>query len=1198
MQSMQKTALCERNPLPVISKKLLLAMRMMTFFLFVCCLHVSAKTSSQTVTLSGKDLSLKQVFTAIKKQTGYYVFASKDLLAAAKPVTVAAVAMPLQDFLTFALKGQPLGFTIVQNTIFIKKAVAVAPPSSQEVTIGQPDAPPQTVTGKVTDSVGNPIQGASVRLIPGNKGASTNSDGSFMIANVTPGNYTLEISNIGYGRIERKVTVGEEALALNIMLKVELNQEAEVVITTGFQRITKLNSTGSTVTINSQDLEKRYNPNIIDNLEGRVPGLVNYRGTTTIRGVSSLQSSTSALVVVDGLPIEGPVSNINPYDIESVTVLKDAAAAAIYGARASNGVIVITTKRAREKRTVVELFSDVTVYDKPDFSKYNNVTAAQQVDLENSFWNYYFTGGVIASPITETDTKINRGDYITPIQYAYYQKAKGLITQKDLDDQLAGFRKNDFIQQYKDNALLNRTLQQYNMAVRTSGGRLQSSLVLNYKTDNAGIVNTYNRQLNIFYKGTYDIKKWLDVDFGVNTIVGKSKGSNSSFATSPFNVSPYTRLLDENGKRVNYTTSDYNPYTALNTAPQLQGMLVNHLDELERDFRTTNTQNTRYYVNMNVRVIPGLTLRPQFQYEDNTENVSAYSEAESYIVRYLKNAYTTRTGTAPNYTYNYLLPANGGKLATTQTRGTYWTARGQADYNREFGKHLVNLIAGTEFRQTRVRGTRGLLLGYDDQLQSNATTSINFPALVAVTSSTYFKPGFNPINLYNSNIGGALGVVPDVTHRFASGYANATYTYDRKYNVFGSFRKDYADVFGLDPKFRGRPLWSVGAGWNISNEQFMTSLTWVNYLKLRATYGVTGNINLGATSFLTANSSLINPVTSLPMAIVENPANDKLRWERTATTNLGLDFSLLNNRLNGSIDYYHKKGTDLFASTRLDPSEGFSNQIINNGGLLNTGIELNLSYSWFRPGGRDQLAWTTSILLANNKNRITYVDEVAVTPAALAQGGFKVGYPVRALFSYQYKGIDDKGQPQWLKADGTLTTAGLVASDLSTMVYSGGQDPKINMALTNELSFKGFSLNILMVYNGGQYLRGIAPDIISFPGANPLPAYVLNSWTPTNKNTLIPGWGQYIPPVGIASVNLRNSDQFVFAADYIKIRNVALGYSMPDRLVKKISATGARLRFQLNNPKALWYKQDVNIDPETGGAPMLTSYVFGLNVNF
>ncbi len=473
--------------------------------------------------------------------------------------------------------------------------------------------------------------------------------------------------------------------------------------------------------------------------------------------------------------------------------------------------------------------------------------------------------------------------------------------------------------------------------------------------------------------------------------------------------------------------------------------------------------------------------------------------------------------------------------------------------------------------------------------------------LVNYLTST-FKPGIGTSTLYNNYIGNAIGVIPEETHRYNSGYATGTYTYDNKYNAFGSYRVDYADYFGLDKKFRGRPLWSAGLAWNISNEEFMQKIDFVDFLKLRGSYGVAGNIPVGRTSQLTANSTLINAATNLPASVIIDAANAELRWEKTTTTNVGLDFNLLNNRLIGSIDWYNKKGTDIFFSKRISASEGFTQQIINNADLVNNGVELSLNYSWIKPGRKDGLALSTLVILSHNKNKVTYIDDVITTPIALTTEAHKIGYPVNSLFSYQYKGLTGVGQPQWLKADGNLTTTALSLSDLNAIVYSGGTDPKNNIALTQEVNYKGFSLNVLAVYYGGHYQRTQIPEAYVSPRSGSMPSYILNSWTPTNTETNIPGFGQFAPGIYAGSTSvpadqLQYSDSFVIASDFIKIRNVVLGYRLPRYLAEKIGSKGVNLSFQLNNPRAIWVKNDIDVDPQTGGAPMPASYVFGLNIN-
>ncbi|GHS94929.1 SusC/RagA family TonB-linked outer membrane protein [Bacteroidia bacterium] len=1152
------------------------------FFLFIqlfSTAHLYGQSIDKQINIGFQNQTLHDALSAVAKVSGFAVNYTMDQVNPYTQITLEQQNRSVDETLNLILAGTNLTYQIRgKNLLIINKK--------------RSDTPPQSVViqGTVKDTDDIPIAGASVSVKGEPKGTTTDKEGHYSIT-VSQGSI-LVYSFLGYETTEAVI---DSQTQQHVVLHENITNLTEVVIvSTGYQNLKKEKMTGATVTISAEELGTRYNPNIENNLEGRIAGLINYNGKTTIRGTSSLYANNAPLAVVDGLPFESGLSELNPYDIESVTVLKDAAATAIYGARASNGIIVVTTKQAKEKgKTTVDVSGNITVYQKPDYKDYNYMTPAQQVDVESRYYDYYFNGGVIANPIPTVADYINKGNSITPVQYAYYQLAQGLISQSELNNRLDDFRQNDFARQFRDNALKNRILQQYNVAIRSKSEKFQSNLVLNFKTDNSGIIYAKDNQFNFFYKGAYEVKNWMSINFGSNVIMGRTESSNSNFAASPFNVSPYLRLLDENGNRAYYTSNVYNPYNTLTeTTPELQSMLVNHLDELALDRSRTSENNMRYYVNMTVKIIPGLSFNPQFQYESSQVNNSSYSESESFIMRYLKNIYTIQEGDI----YTCLLPRNGGKLASTNTNSNSWTARGQLNFSRTFGKHAFDVIAGTEFRQTQSKGTRGLLLGYDDQLQSHATTSVNYPALSAVSSTTLFKPGFNPTGAYTSYLYNPTGVITETIHRFNSGYTNATYTYNDTYNAFVSYRKDYADMFGLDKKFRGKPLWSTGLGWNLHHESFMSDVNWINFLKFRATYGVTGNIYMGATSYLTANSSLYNAATKLPVSVVENAANPELRWEKNETLNIGADYALFGNRLSGSIDWYRKKGSDLFSTTRIDPSEGFTSQIINNGDLLNKGLEISIQYDWFGRTNRDGLQWSTSAVVTHNKNEIVYVDETATTPLALAQGGFKVGYPVNSLFSFQYKGINENGQPQWLKADNTLTTISLTGSDMDAVVYSGESDPELNMGLTNDIHYKGFSLNVLLVYYGGHYFRALQPASYQSPPYGPLPSYILDGWTPENTETIIPGFGQYAVTT-IPSGHLDYSDAFVRPGAFIKIRNIVLGYDLPLNFTKKTGLNRVNLNFQVNNLKALWLKNKVHIDPETGSPQSPAFYIFGVNIN-
>jgi TonB-linked SusC/RagA family outer membrane protein len=1188
--------------------KLLRIMRLTTFLLFTAFMQVSAKGLAQKVSLNSHHASLKTVIKQLRQQSGYDFVYSEQLMELALPVDLHLTGADFEDALAVIFSKQQLTYTIQDNTVVITRRKT--PPTAP-----LPQAAPAediAIHGKVVDEQGNPLPGVTVSIKDTKRLTITNANGEYtLLANSARD--TVLFTSIGMQTTQQQVGNRTE---INVTLKISSTLLGEIKVNTGYQAIKKEQMTGAAVTVTSADLEQRYQPNIINNLEGRVPGLVSYNGNLQIRGQSTLTSSlTNILIVVDGLPMEGPIENINPYDVESMTVLKDAAAAAIYGARASNGVIVIETKRAKAKGTTVEASADVTATQKPDIN-FHLLTPEQTVDLENSYWNYRFLSGDYPSGTQLTASNLDRGNPVTPIEYAYYQYSLGNITQDALQQRIDNFKQNNFRKQYKDNVLRTGLLQQYNFAVRTNSERHQSSVVANYKTDNldagpnytSGMINAYNRQLNLTYKGVYFPTNWANLEYGVNAVMGYSNASNNgfnnsinplAFAYNPYNTVPYQQLIDATGTPVLYASPDNNEHYSLpETTNGLQSLLVNHMDEMGRDRIKTRLTNTRYWLNLHFRLIPGLSFNPQFQYENNQTHSSAYSEAESYNVRFLRDLYASRSGTAPNYSYTYLIPNTGGMLATNEIHGDFWTARGQLNYIREIGKHSFSVVGGTEFRQTHTSGTRGLLLGYDDQLQSQAMSSVNFTALTALKNPTLVKPTYGLSTISNA-LNSMIGLNRDQRHRFASGYATGSYTFDRRYTLFGEVRKDYADVFGLDPKFRGKPLWSTGAGWNVHNEKFLAQQKWINFLKLRTSYGITGNVNTNSTSYLVAQTATANnTLTGLPSSGITSPANNELRWEKTATFNVGIDFSLFQSSLTGSIDWYRKKSTDLFADTRLDPTSGFTLQALNNASVRNNGIELQLNYSWLRPETRSGFGWKSSLVVSHNDNKIVYVDQPAITPLQLVQGSFRVGKPISALYSFQYKGMNADGQPQWLDGQGKLTTVALQQSDLGAVIYSGQLDPKNNIAFSNIITWKGFNLNILAVYYGGQVMRAEQGAAYELAPSSALPSYVLKSWTPNNLDAIYPGFGRYYPKAPIPGFYLNYSDAFVRKGDFIRIRNARLGYDLSQWLAHKIGAGSFNVHAQVNNPGLLWRKNKIEIDPETGGAPLQTSFVFGLTLRY
>ena len=1153
---------------------------------------VSMTILAQGITIKFSNESLPSVFKKIEKTTEYkFVFAYDDV--SKFTVTGEVGNASIYEVMSFLLKGKPLDYTVKGKIVNVKKQNRKPTNTST-----------RRVSGYVTDENGEALIGVTI-CIGDSKVCCLTDDKGFYALDVPTSACTLKMSFIGSLTSEVHLPKGSEELKRNVQM--QTNFMLEEVVVTGYQEISKPKMTGAVTTIMASKLDERYTTNIMDNLEGRVAGLSTYNGKMTIRGTSSLYAETSPLLVVDGLPIEGSIDDLNPYDIESVNVLKDAAANAIYGARASNGVIVITTKNAKKAGKVdIDFSANLTIYENKNVDYADNfyMTPSQQVDTEANYWDYYFfnNDGEVADPLASTASGIAMGtSMISPIQYAYYQKALGNITDAELQSQLANLKKNNYARDFADAVYKQRVMQQYNLSLRGRSDKFRNNLTVNYKYDNSGLINHFNNQFNLQYKGSFDLSRWLTATVSVNGIYGKKReagydynGSYADIWAQPAYMPFYNADGSVRGQHYWYDGNDYMTFE-----DGFEDMSSNPVAEYYKNTNTTRRQYMRYHGELLFKIIDGLTANAQFVYESDHSTAEWYATQDSHMMRTMRNAYGSKDAEG-NFTT--MVPKTGGYLQTTNTDGRYWTARGQLSYVKTFGKHDINAIAGLEFRETKLNGSKALALGYDDQLQSSATHTVDFGTMSTMTYAPYFfgaSGGYPAAQfVFNPYLRDAMGVVTDTHHKYASGYFNLTYTYDNKYNLFGSFRKDYADVYGLNAKFRGKPLWSVGAGWLIHNEKFMEDMKWINFLKLRASYGVTGNIYQGATSYMTATSGDLNSDTNLPMGEIQSPANPNLKWEQSRTINIGIDYAFLNSRLRGSLDYYNREGKDIFSNLTLDPTTGFSSMFVNMASMRNRGIELQLTYDWLRAKSRKDWAWTTNFTMSHNSNKVTSVENPSIRAYQLISNPYVEGYASSAMWSYRFAGISDqegeKGQTLWYVEDDNKKHSASGAS-VDIMEYSGQAEPKVIMGMDNSVRWNGFSLSILMAYYGGHKMRVLQESETFGVPTTAIASYFLNAWTPENP-TNTPGIGRY------ASTSIGSESTYgniyVQDADFLKIRNIVLGYDFPSQWISRLGINRLALRFQIDNPKYLWVKNDVNVDPETLGLRNPSSFIFGLNVNF
>lgn len=1173
--------------------------RLLIFLIALVCIPFASLARNYSVSFNGDDV--RQAIAKLKQATDYEIVYQKDLI---KDLNVKVSGnfkdASLDELLAATVERQMgLAYKIVDKTI------TLCPPVAKNVSMA--------VKGEVVDEDGEPLAGASVLVKGTTNGVSTNVDGEFKL-DIDGKNPVLVVSYVGMYPAEYRITADDKSKPVRIVLRANAATMGEVVVT-GFQNLKKENVTGAFQQVTSSELDTRSVSTLTSNLEGKVAGMVINGDDIQIRGTSTLAASTSPLIVVDGLPIEGTLNDINPYEVDKVFVLKDAAAAAVYGARASNGVIVITTKQGLSDKVEVEFNADFTVFNKPNYKDLDRVDAAGLLFLEESNFNWMLNEEYAAGQLNNQWNL--RGTLWNPMNQLMMRHQLGEVSDAAYSSQLAQWSNNSYTGDWDDAMLHNRFEQRYNVAVRTRSKVMSNNVAINWTGDNTYQKQSHNNKLSLRYMGDIKPVKWFGTTLGLQVDNVRTKGHLNSIGQTAYNGA-LTGKFDLTGRTsfpeyLSFLNPDGTPsrlqaYVDLNepslSDPDLElkdeGFVP--LDELNLNTSEYRSTYTRGYVHLNFYPIDGLQLSGKFQYEDLTGKRSNTAVAESYSVRHLYNLFTEDG--------EHKL-ADGGLYDETSLTNTSYTFRLQATYDKTIKDiHAINAVAGYEYRYQKNHSKSSALVGYDEKTLNHTTGFTNFQDLVDA-KGTDLGGLYSANNIYMS---GDFGGFDEVEHKFLSYYATANYTFDHKYTVSGSYRIDEADLFGADKKFTRRPLWSVGAGWNAQNEAFLSDVTWLNQLKPRLSYGVTGNINSNYSSYLTA-SIYPNLLIGELRALLDTPPNDQLRWEKTKTFDVGVDFAFFNYRLNGSIDYYNKQGSDILSLVDLDPTTGWSSLNMNNAATRNRGFELQLSGEILQAPKPQNVGLRVSASLAYNNNKITHINHVSTTGwSAIQANDYKQGRPVNSLYSFRYGGVtyDEDGYQaiNWIDSDGELNDMDIsrAAFTPDDVVYSGNRDPKWSGSFTPTITYQNFTLSAMAAFYLGHYMRINYNKWTYTTGMSygtSAPKEYLAFWqAPESERVNMIGNGYIMEGCSLYPDHVYFSDQNIDHADYMKIRNIVLTYSFPSRLCRKIGMSSLRLRAQANNV-ATWARNKENIDPErvnflTGqwsvGTPR--SYTFSVSATF
>lgn len=1008
-----------------------------------------------------------------------------------------------------------------------------------------------TITGRVLDEEGLPLPGVTI-IIKGNptQGATTDSSGRFSIMVPEEGETTLVFSYIGMKHTEIRVSKKRTSLEVSLQPDVELLDE---VVVTGYQTISKERATGSFAVIKPRDLSEKLQTSILGRLEGKVAGLTSGPEGLTLRGVSTLRGNTTPLIVLDGMPYTGSLSSINPSTIANVTILKDAAAASIYGARAANGVIVVTTKRGESGHLRVSYDGSVTLTEKPRYGALNRMNSAELVDHMTD-WLYKLPNG----GVTPEDYPY----YQDPVLAAISKERNGLMTKEELTQELEKYRSFDNEEQLAARYLRTGLVHQHNVSVSGGSERNTFLLSLNYLGNHPTTPFGSSRSYGISLSDRFDLTSWIHLDATLSASLSDdiSDVGVGSYGLLRQSYPSYTRFFDKEGKPLYVPDSEMRSEAELKRLIDLGTYDMHYNPYLNKGHEISEGSDQFYGLNLGVTIDLPASLKLSLRYAGERSNGTSRTVMD-------KDAHTARQDVISGATLDprsgkviYNVP-EGGQLFRTIGTSVAYTLRGQLSYILDSDQHYVTALSGVEIRDLHDKTVRSHYFGYDDN--SLAYVPVD-PKKLASLRGTLSSSGFYKYDYAAQNN------MQDRQDRFFSFYANASYSYDRRYDLTGSIRIDQSNLFGTDPKYQYRPLWSLGAGWHLSEEAFAEEARdWLSHLALRATYGIGGNIPKTAGPYLTFSAPVYDLMARDFVSDIPTPPNPALRWERTATTNVGLDFALFGDKLRGSIEWYHKYTDDLLAERQSDPTLGWDKLLLNYGSMQNNGLEVMLS-SELRLG---EVSWAPTLVLGINHNKLLNVQESNPNTFHYTRGNTAaVGYPLHSVFSFPSKGLDhETGQPIYLRRDpasGTLVeTKKATDLTLDDLVYSGTTVPTYNGSLTNTFSYKGITLSMMVMYGGGNVFRAVAPANNGYGVTTNSPREYLLRWQKPGDET-IPGMNPPITgtaPDDITAHAWPASDRQIVHGDFLRISDLSLSYRLPSGWAETIGSREIRLTAQLRN---------------------------------
>tara|TARA_R110002020_G_scaffold131044_3_gene293032 strand:- start:168 stop:3374 length:3207 start_codon:yes stop_codon:yes gene_type:complete len=1031
----------------------------------------------------------------------------------------------------------------------------------------------------------SPLPGVNVLLKGSSNGTVTDSNGQFEL-DLPPGEHLLTFSFIGYLSKELLVTVPNSG-DLVVLLEEDTQTLAEVtVVSTGFQELPLERTTGSFVQVDQKLINRKVSTNILDRLEDITPGLIFNRDradlangeSISIRGNSTLLANRNPLVVVDNMIYDGPVESINPNDVESITVLRDAAAASIWGARAGNGVIVITTKRSDfYKPLQVSVNSNFTVGQAYDPYYQPQMRISDFVDVEQRLYDqgYY----------EYRYDNYNKQD-VSPVIETLYAAKAGELSSDELQSRLVQYKSADVRKDLQRYFYRPSTNQQYALSL-SGGSKAYSYLVsLGYDdTKETQVGNDRNRlTLNTRQQWTF-WKEKVELDLG--TYLVSNNESNGSPDLS--SLHSYDVLVDQSGNPLP-VIRDYNPRFKSDAVEQ--GALDwDYLPIAEIGLTPRRLKDIEARINLRAayKIVDGLKLESSYQFWRRSGVQQQVYGQDSYYSRNLVNLYTSLPeGAAPIYG----IPM-GGIMDLTNYKGFSHTWRTQLNFSKRLGEiHELNGLAGVEIRDLQNNSSQNRFYGFDQETGiSQAVDYISFfPQLN--TGWGYQVP-------FGQNTSGSI-------NRYTSLFANIGYTYKDKILVTASARSDASNLYGVSTNQRRVPLWSAGLGWILTEEKWLGA-SWIDFLKLKSSYGYNGNTNPSATAFTTGTffGSNTNPWVGQPWMSLLNPPNPQLRWEKIKIVNLGMEWELFRGRLLGSLEAYRKEGKDLYGSQPYFPSSGNQTVTRNYANTMTNGFDLEITGKVIQ----GKFNWNTTWFHSMVNEKVTHYNNVPnpqnVASYSSGRSGLlpepMEGAPLYSIFSYSFAGLNpDDGSPMGL-LDGEPSTdyaAILNRTSLDDLEFSGSAIPTNFGAWRNQFVWKGWEFSLNLTYRLGYYFRRETVNYGTLNRGGITHSDYVNRWKQPGDELIT-----QIPSDPLTVNETRNTFEFVNSSqvrkgDHIRLQDVQIAYTFQQGTGSKLPVESLRIYGYANNLGIIWKSAKDVADPDFRTIQSLNTYSIGLNIQF